>query len=78
MTTRTYNFCTRAEAGTAVHSRASDVSGSHRRSRVVISRDLPPHLPSLVADAEPNAALYSDIVASRPPSPRKEVDAVPA
>ena len=76
MTTRTYNFRTRAETGTAVQSRASDVSGSHRRSRVVISRDLPPHIPSLVADAEPNAALYSDIVASRPPSPRKEVDAV--
>ena len=39
------------------------------------TRDAPPHVPSLVLDSDSPQALYSDVVASRPPSPRRETEA---
>lgn len=46
---------------------------SRPQAPVVFTRDVPPHASSLAhGNTGPSTALYSDIVASRPPSPRKE------
>ena len=40
---------------------------------LVPAQDLPPHMAGPVCNTDPTVALYSDIVALRPPSPRKEI-----
>ena len=75
MSTRTYNLRTRQELGTFPQPRVPAVEGSPPRSSAALTRDPPPHVPSLIVDTDSPSALYSDVVASRPPSPRKETEA---
>ena len=75
MSTRTYNLRTRQELGTFPQPRVPAVEGSPPRSSAALRRDPPPHVPSLIVDTNSPSALYSDVVASRPPSPRKETEA---
>ena len=75
MSTRTYNLRTRQELGTFPRPRVSATEGSPPHSSAVLTRDPPPHVPSLILDTDSPSALYSDVVASRPPSPRKETEA---
>ena len=75
---KTYNFRTRTDAGIATQPRVSAAAAS--RPRIVAagaSRDPPPYVPSPVNNTESPTALYSDVVASRPPSPRREKDTEP-
>ena len=73
---RTYNFRTRTDAGIANQPR---VSTAESRPRVVAAgtRDPPPYVPSPAHNANSTTALYSDVVASRPPSPRGEKNTEP-
>ena len=75
MSTRTYNLRTRQELGTFPQPRVPAVEGSPPRPSAALTRDPPPHVPSLIVDTDSPSALYSDVVASRPPSPRKETEA---
>ena len=74
---RTYNFRTRTDAGLATQPRVSAVAVS--RPRVVAEgvRDPPPYVPSPVQNTDSATALYSDVVASRPPPHRREKDTEP-
>ena len=71
MSTRTYNLRTRTDAGVADQQRAPTVSNA-TQAATPLSRDLPPHM--LEGHTSPGrpAALYSEVVASRSPSPVKE------
>ena len=73
MSTRTYNFRSRTETSNNNHPRVPATNESQHRPSTGIARDqeVVPGL-SPAPSEEPTAALYSDIVASRPPSPRKE------
>ena len=70
MSTRTYNLRTRTEAGPIDQSsiRAQDNPIPRGLSTSPV-RDPPPHM---MARPGPNTALYSEVVASRSPSPSKE------
>ena len=59
-----YNLRARPDAGVA--------GQANTQVPVVLTQDLPPHIPNLLRDTNSAMALYSDVVASRPPSPRKE------
>ena len=74
MSSRTYHLRTRAETGMVAPSRVPTAVVGRTST---LQRDEPPHL---TRDTEPMSALYSDVVASRPPSPRKELStsAVPS
>ena len=74
MSSRTYNLRTRQEIAPLRSIVPAPVSN---RSHVSTesTRDAPPHVPSLVLDSDSPQALYSDVVASRPPSPRRETEA---
>ena len=75
---RTYNFWTRTDAGIATQPRVSAAAAS--RPRIVAagaSRDPSPYVPSPVNNTESPTALYSDMVASKLPSPRREKDTEP-
>ena len=69
---RTYNFRTRTDAGVASQPEAPATVFNRPRTIAARARDPPPHVPSSVHDTDPAAALYSDVVASRPPSPRRD------
>ena len=73
MSTRTYNFRSRTETGNSSHSRVPAANESNPRPLTGTTRDqgVAPGL-SPAPSEEPMTALYSDIAASRPPSPRKE------
>jgi Zinc knuckle len=71
MSTRTYNLRTRAEVGPANQSRLQNNPVSRRVSPSPV-RDLPPHLSGNRLPFSSPSALYSDVVASRSPSPLKE------
>ena len=78
MSTRTYNLRTRTDTAASAQPRMSFASGDRPRQPSVLARDVPPHLPSMTQRTEPGIALYSDIAASRPPSPRRETEAIVA
>ena len=69
MSTRTYNLRTRTETGTNAQSRIPTLND---RASAALARDGPPQDSSSTRDTDPVVALYSDVVASRPPSPRRE------
>ena len=71
MSTRTYNLRTRAEAGVANQPRARNES-PQRQMTPSPTRDLPPYIVGGYPPVNRPTALYSDVVASRPPSPQKE------
>ena len=75
MSTRTYNLRMRQELGTFPRPRVPATESGHSRLSAALPRDPPPHVPSLILDTDSPSALYSDVVASRPPSPRKETEA---
>ena len=68
MSIRPYNLRNRHEAGTVAQPMVPMSTNSLRR-------DIPPHIPNTMVDTDAMTALYSDVVASRPPSPRKEIEA---
>ena len=74
---RTYNFRTRTDAGIASQPGAPAAVFNRPRTMAARARDPPPHVPSSVHDTDPATALYSDVVASRPPSPRRERETEP-
>jgi hypothetical protein len=74
MSTRTYNLRTRTDAAASAQPRVSSTAGDRPRQPQMLTRDAPPHLPSMPQHTQLNSALYSDIVASRPPSPRRETE----
>src|SRR5882762_1150461 len=71
MSTRTYNLRTRPETGLANQSQNRDISAL-QSPRTPPARDLPPHMVGLPPCASNPVALYSDVVASRSPSPMKD------
>ena len=71
MSSRTYNLRNRLEAGIATQLTAPSVSTLPRPLTPPV-RDLPPHMPGGPPQNDSPVALYSDIVASRSPSPLKE------
>ena len=71
---RTYNFRTRTDAGIAIQPRVSAAAASRPRTVATGTRDPPPYVPSPAHNNDSTTALYSDVVASRPPSPRREKD----
>ena len=72
MLTRTYNLRTCTDAGIIEQLRIHPTTDNRSQAPVVLTRDLPPHVSNLTCDTDSAVALYSDMVASRPPSPRKE------
>ena len=73
MSTRTYNLRARQETAANTQSRVPTSANMRARITADMPREPPPHLASLAFDTDPSTpALYSDVVASRPPSPRKE------
>ena len=71
-TAKTYNLRARADTGVANQSRARNSSASPSRPNTSLHRDVPPHLLSISSETGNTMALYSDVVAARPPSPLKE------
>jgi hypothetical protein len=76
MSTRTYNLRTCTDAAASAQPRMLSTAGDRPRQPQMLTRDAPPHLLSM--PPKPNSALYSDIVASRPPSPRRETETIVA
>ena len=74
---RTYNFRTRTEVGDT-QSRIPTANVSRPRETSIREQALPPYALSPASDTEPAVLLYSDVAASRPPSPRKENRTEPA
>ena len=73
MSTRTYNFRSRTETGNNNHSRMPATTEGHLRPLTGTTRDQGiTRESSLAPSEEPLTALYSDVAASRPPSPRRE------
>jgi RNase H-like domain found in reverse transcriptase/Integrase zinc binding domain/Reverse transcriptase (RNA-dependent DNA polymerase)/Retroviral aspartyl protease/Zinc knuckle len=72
MSTRTYHLRTRQETAAAAQSRIPTSANSRSRTTNELARDPPPHARRLPFDTDDAAPLYSDVVASRPPSPREE------
>ena len=73
MSTRTYNFRSRTETGNYNHSRMPATTEGHLRPLTGTTRDQGnTRESSLAPSEEPLTALYSDVAASRPPSPRRE------
>ena len=75
MSVRTYNLRARADAGVANQSRAENNPNTLLRNPMPFAREIPPHLEATRETGEP-APLYSDVVASRPPSPQQDVASV--
>ena len=75
MSSRTYNLRTHQETGALLRYIIPAPVSSHSHVSTELTRDAPPHLSSLVLDSDSPQALYSDVVASRPPSPRRETKA---
>ena len=76
---RAYNFRTRTEVvGATAQSRIPVTSTGRPRGSIVEEQPLPPYVPSPTRDTELAVPLYSDVAASRPPSPRKENRTEPA
>src|SRR5882762_4430999 len=71
MSTRTYKLRTRAVAGTTAQLTAPDLS-TPRRSVTPVPRDPPPYTGSRLPFSDAPPALYSEVVASRSPSPVKD------
>ena len=71
MSTRIYNLRTRTEVGQASQSYLQNES-THRRLSPSPARDPPPHMVGSRLLGGSPSALYSDVVASRSPSPVKE------
>ena len=69
----TYNLRTRQEVA-PLQSIIPAPVGSRPRVSTELTRDAPPHISSMVFDSDSPQALYSDVVASRPPSPRRETE----
>ena len=67
-----YNLRARPDAGVA-EQRRSEMATDRLQEPLVLAQDLPPHMAGPACNTDPTVALYSDIVASRPPSPRKEI-----
>ena len=66
MSSRMYNLQSQQETGAPAKS-GNLTSASHSPHR-----DVPPHASVMVLETNRTMVLYSDVVASRPPSPRKE------
>ena len=75
MSTRTYNFRTRTETGGLAPSRMPVTIMERPQLLASRTRDPPPHISSSAHDTDSPPALYSHVVVSRPPSPRKETEA---
>ena len=75
MSSRTYNLRTRQETGAPLRSIIPAPVSSRSRASAELTRDVPPHVTSSALDSDSPQALYSDVVASRPPSPRRETEA---
>ena len=71
MSTRTYNLRTRAEVGPVTQPQTQNESTTRRLS-LSPTRDSPPHMVGSRLLVGSPLALYSDVVASRSPSPLKE------
>ena len=69
MSTRTYNLRTRADTGVASQPRVQDDQDPHRSTTPLPRRDLPPHMSENRLVSGRATMLYSDVVASRSPSP---------
>ena len=78
MSSRTYNLRARTRVGVATRSGAEQ--DSITMSHIPIRREPAPHLSGINPDSDSTPALrtYSDVVASRPPSPQKETSALPS
>ena len=76
MSTRIYNLRTRTEVGQASQSHIQNES-THRRLSPSPARDPPPHMVGSRLLGGSSSALYSDVVASRSPSPVKETTTAP-
>ena len=71
MSNRTYNLQARADAGIADQSRSEDSADVPLRNPSSFTREAPPHLVAGIRGTG-RPALYSEVVASRSPSPQKE------
>ena len=78
MSTKTYNLRTRADTGVASQPRVRNASASPPRPTTMLHREVPPHLLDAHAETGHAITLYSDVVASRPPSPAKDTSSVTA
>jgi hypothetical protein len=76
MSVRNYNLRTRADTGLANQSRVQNSLIPIRRPSTSPRRDAPPRMLGDTLNTGGSAALYSDIAASRPPSPQKETSSV--
>ena len=80
MSSITYHLRTvRPEAGVASHprSRVRPTPPRGNRSSVSLHRDPAPHIVGRTPLTDPAPALYSDVAASRPPSPQKDTASLP-
>ena len=78
MSTRTYNLRTWIDTGIANQSQIRNNPFTPLQSPTLPTHDVPLHIWDSVPDTSCTTALYSDIVASRPPSPQKETSSVTA
>ena len=76
MSTKTYHLRTRVDTGLASQPQVGTASSSPRCTDTAWNRDVPPHLPSIRSETGSTTALYSDVVASRPPLPVRETSSV--
>ena len=72
---RTYNFWSRTEAGIANQPRVSTTTSNRSRAPVAQVQGPTAHIMSSATDTDQPTALYSDVAAARPPSPRREREA---
>jgi hypothetical protein len=77
MTSRAYNLRVRTETGAATRPRVEVVPDGRPNQSAALTRDRL-DVPVLVSNTESTPPLYSDVAASRPPSPRKEPEAIMA
>ena len=74
MSSRAYNFRVRNEAGRTNQPRITVVASGRHNPPVAPTEDRL-DVPVTAQNTEPTIPLYSDVAASRPPSPRKESEA---
>ena len=74
MSTRTYNFRSRTDNGGIPPSRVPTTVVPRPPALADGTRDPPPHIPSSARNTGSPPLLYSEVVRSRTPSPRRETE----
>ena len=74
MSTRTYNFRSRTDNGGIPPSRVPTTVVPRPPALADGTRDPPPHMPSSARNTGSPPLLYSEVVRSRTPSPRRETE----